>query len=132
MLTCPGIPAGDRSMNMRFAALALAALPCVWCAAHAQQYPSRPIRLVVPFPPGSAADIIARAMEPQLREKLAQPIVVDNRGGAGGNIGAELTAKSAPDGYTLLMATIGTHAINYTLYSKLPYHPVRDFTPIEL
>jgi tripartite-type tricarboxylate transporter receptor subunit TctC len=101
-------------------------------AAHAQQYPSRPVRMLIPFTAGSAADIIARAMEPQLREKLGQPLVVDNRGGAGGNIAADLTAKSAPDGYTLMMGTIGTHAINYSLYSKLPYHPVRDFTPIAL
>jgi tripartite-type tricarboxylate transporter receptor subunit TctC len=101
-------------------------------ALHAQQYPARPVRMLIPFPPGSAADIIARAVEPQLREKLAQPLVVDNRGGAGGNIAADLTAKSAPDGYTIMLATIGTHAINYSLYSKLPYHPVRDFTPIVL
>jgi tripartite-type tricarboxylate transporter receptor subunit TctC len=98
----------------------------------AQQYPSRPIRILIPFTAGSAADIIARAMEPQLREKLGQAVVIDNRGGAGGNIAADLTAKSAPDGYTLMMGTIGTHAINYSLYSKLPYHPVRDFTPIAL
>jgi tripartite-type tricarboxylate transporter receptor subunit TctC len=101
-------------------------------AAHAQQYPSRPVRMLIPFTAGSAADIIARAMEPQLRDKLGQPLVVDNRGGAGGNIAADLTAKSAPDGYTLMMGTIGTHAINYSLYSKLPYHPLRDFTPIAL
>jgi tripartite-type tricarboxylate transporter receptor subunit TctC len=98
--------------------------------AHAQQYPTRPVRMLIPFTAGSAADIIARAMEPQLREKLGQAVVIDNRGGAGGNIAAEMTAKSAPDGYTLMMGTIGTHAINYSLYSKLPYHPVRDFTPI--
>jgi tripartite-type tricarboxylate transporter receptor subunit TctC len=101
-------------------------------AAFAQHYPARPIRVLIPFTAGSAADIIARAMEPQLREKLGQAIVIDNRGGAGGNIAADLTAKSAPDGYTLMMGTIGTHAINYSLYSKLPYHPVRDFTPIAL
>ena len=98
----------------------------------AQQFPSRPVRMLIPFTAGSAADIIARAMEPQLREKLGQPVVIDNRGGAGGNIAADMTAKSAPDGYTLMMGTIGTHAINYSLYSKLPYHPVRDFTPIAL
>jgi tripartite-type tricarboxylate transporter receptor subunit TctC len=86
--------------------------------------------MIIPFTPGSAADIIARAMEPQLRDKLGQALVIDNRGGAGGNIAAEMTAKSAPDGYTLMMGTIGTHAINYSLYSKLPYHPIRDFTPI--
>jgi tripartite-type tricarboxylate transporter receptor subunit TctC len=101
-------------------------------AAHAQQYPSRPVRMLIPFTAGSAADIIARAMEPQLREKLGQAVVIDNRGGAGGNIAADMTAKSAPDGYTLMMGTIGTHAINYSLYSKLPYHPLRDFTPIAL
>jgi tripartite-type tricarboxylate transporter receptor subunit TctC len=104
------------------------------CAAHAaaQPYPARPIRMIIPFTAGSAADIIARAMEPQLREKLGQPVVIDNRGGAGGNIAAELTAKSAPDGYTLMMGTIGTQAINYSLYSKLGYHPLRDFSPVSL
>lgn len=99
-------------------------------SAIAQQYPSRPIRMLIPFTPGSAADIIARAMEPQMRERLGQAIVIDNRGGAGGNIAAELTAKAAPDGYTVMMGTIGTHAINYSLYSRLPFHPVRDFTPV--
>jgi len=106
------------------------ALACV--AAPAQQYPVRPVRVEIPFTAGSAADIIARAMEPQMREKLGQSLVIDNRGGAGGNIAAELTAKSAPDGYTIMMGTIGTHAINASLYSKLPYDPVRDFTPIAL
>ena len=106
---------------------ALAAAPV-----HAQQYPARPIRVFIPFPAGSAADIIARAMEPQLREKLGQSLVIDNRGGAGGNIAAELTAKSAPDGYTVMMGTVGTHAINYSLYSKLAFHPQRDFTPVAL
>jgi tripartite-type tricarboxylate transporter receptor subunit TctC len=104
----------------------------VSASAFSQHYPARPIRVLIPFTAGSAADIIARAMEPQLREKLGQAVVIDNRGGAGGNIAADLTAKSAPDGYTLMMGTIGTHAINYSLYSKLPYHPVRDFTPIAL
>ena len=106
---------------------ALAAAPV-----HAQQYPARPIRVFIPFTAGSAADIIARAMEPQLREKLGQSLIIDNRGGAGGNIAAELTAKSAPDGYTVMMGTVGTHAINLALYSKLPYHPQRDFTPVAL
>ena len=104
----------------------------VACAAPAQQYPARPIRVLIPFTAGSAADIIARAMEPALRDKLGQSLVIDNRGGAGGNIAAEMTAKSAPDGYTIMMATIGTHAINYSLYSKLPFHPIRDFTPVAL
>src|ERR687896_703337 len=100
--------------------------------AAAQQYPVRPVRMLIPFTPGSAADIIARAMEPQMRERLGQALVIDNRGGAGGNIAAEVTAKAAPDGHTVMMATIGTHAINHSLYSKLGFHPVRDFTPVAL
>jgi tripartite-type tricarboxylate transporter receptor subunit TctC len=102
------------------------------CAALAQQYPARPVRVLIPFTAGSAADIIARAMEPALRERLGQPLVIDNRGGAGGNIAAEMTAKATPDGHTVMMATIGTHAINYSLYSKLGFHPQRDFTPVGL
>jgi tripartite-type tricarboxylate transporter receptor subunit TctC len=117
-------------MLLRMAALLLAALSVMPLGA--QQFPSRPIRILIPFTAGSAADIIARAMEPQFRERLGQPVVIDNRGGAGGNIAADLTAKSAPDGYTLMMGTIGTHAINYSLYTKLPFHPIRDFTPIAL
>jgi tripartite-type tricarboxylate transporter receptor subunit TctC len=107
-------------------------LLCISAVAVGQQYPSRPIRVIVPFPAGSAADIIVRAMEPQMREKLGQSLVIDNRGGAGGNIAAELTAKSAADGYTIMMATIGTHAINLSLYSRLSFHPIRDFTPVAL
>jgi len=98
----------------------------------AQQYPARPVRIYIPFTAGSAADIIARALEPQMREKLGQSLIIDNRGGAGGNIAAELTAKSPADGYSVMMGTVGTHAINYSLYTKLPYHPQRDFTPIAL
>lgn len=111
------------------AALALA---LVSTSLLAQQYPTRPVRMIIPFPIGSAADIIARAMEPQLRELLGQAIVIDNRGGAGGNIAAELTAKSAPNGYTVMMGTIGTHAINHALYTRISYHPVRDFTPLAI
>ena len=99
-------------------------------AATAQTFPTRPVRILIPFTVGSAADVIARAMEPAMREKLGQALVIDNRGGAGGNIAAELTVKSPPDGYTLLMGTIGTQAINYSLYSKLPYHPLNSFTPV--
>jgi tripartite-type tricarboxylate transporter receptor subunit TctC len=118
-----------KSLLRTAAALSLVTLALTTAA---QSHPTRPIRVLIPFTAGSAADIIARAMEPQLREKLGQSLVIDNRGGAGGNIAAEMTAKSAPDGYTLMMGTIGTHAINYSLYSKLPYHPIRDFTPIAL
>ena len=109
-----------------------ASLSFVALGVAAQPYPARPIRVIIPFPIGSAADIIARAMEPALRDKLGQSLVIDNRGGAAGNIAAELCAKSAADGYTVMMGTIGTHAINYSLYAKLGYHPQRDFAPIGL
>lgn len=103
----------------------------VWAQATASPaYPTRAVRMLIPFTVGSAADIIARAMEPAMRERLGQPLVIDNRGGAGGNIAAELTAKSPPDGYTIFMGTIGTQAINYSLYSKLSYHPLNSFTLI--
>lgn len=98
----------------------------------AASYPERAVRLVVPFPPGGPTDIVARPMAQLLGDALHQSIIVDNRGGAGGSIGADLVAKAAPDGYTLLMATVGTNAINGALYSKLPYDPVKAFTPIAL
>ena len=110
----------------------LSLLVLVSLAASAQPYPARPVRVLIPFTAGSAADIIARAMEPAMRERLGQPFVIDNRGGAGGNIAAEMTARATPDGHTIMMATIGTHAINYSLYSKLSFHPQRDFTPVGL
>ena len=116
--------------EMRFALGIVLALASGVAAA--QAYPSRPVRVLIPFTAGSAADIIARAMEPAMREKLGQPWVIDNRGGAGGNIAAEITAKSTADGYTIMMATVGTHAINHSLYRKLAFHPVRDFTPVAL
>ena len=112
--------------------LMLFLLVLVSLAASAQPYPARPVRVLIPFTAGSAADIIARAMEPAMRERLGQPFVIDNRGGAGGNIAAEMTARATPDGHTIMMATIGTHAINYSLYSKLSFHPQRDFTPVGL
>ena len=100
--------------------------------AQAPAYPSKPIRLVVPFPPGGATDILAREVAQKLTEAWGQSVVVDNRPGAGGNIGAELVARAAPDGYTLLMGTVGTHAINASLYAKLPYDHVKDFAPVIL
>src|SRR3954470_2906319 len=115
---------------MRFALLGI--VFAVAATAEAQPYPNRPVRVYIPFTAGSAADIIMRAVEPQMREKLGQSIIIDNRGGAGGNIAAELTAKSPADGYSIMMATVGTHAINLALYSKLPFHPQRDFTPVAL
>lgn len=99
--------------------------------AQAQDYPTRPIRLVVPFPPGGANDIVARVVAPKLSESLGQPVVVDNRGGAAGTIGADHVAKSAPDGYTLLM-TPAPFVITQSLYSKLPYDGQKDFVPVAL
>ena len=99
------------------------------CASPSQaQYPAKPIRLVVTFPTGGAPDILARIFAE--KTTLGQAIVVDNKPGAGGNIGAEIVAKAPGDGYTLVMATVGTHAINGALYSKMPYDMVKDFTPV--
>ncbi|MGQ0522547.1 MAG: Bug family tripartite tricarboxylate transporter substrate binding protein [Betaproteobacteria bacterium] len=98
----------------------------------AQQYPTRPIRLIVPFAAGGPMDIMSRALGERLTSSLGQQVVVDNRGGAGGSIGTEIVARSAADGYTLLTGHIGTHAINVSLYPKLGYDPVKDFTPVSL
>jgi tripartite-type tricarboxylate transporter receptor subunit TctC len=106
---------------------ALLALPVA-----AQSFPGKPIRLVVPFPPGGPTDIVARPFAQMLGDLLGQQVVVDNRGGAGGSIGADNIAKSPPDGYSLLMGTVGTHAINPSLYRKLAYDASKDFTPLGL
>ena len=106
-----------------------AALCATWAgAATAQNYPNKPIRLVVTFPPGGAPDILARLFAD--RAQLGQPFIIDNKAGAGGNIGAEFVAKAPADGYTIVMGTVGTHSINGALYSKMPYDMVRDFTPV--
>ncbi|HKE38923.1 MAG TPA: tripartite tricarboxylate transporter substrate binding protein [Casimicrobiaceae bacterium] len=98
----------------------------------AEPYPVKAIRLIVPFPPGGPLDVVARSVGQKLSEAWAQPVVVDNRPGAGGNIGADLVAKSAPDGYTILEGALSTHAVNVSLYGKLPYDPIKDFVPITL
>ncbi|HEY3179414.1 MAG TPA: tripartite tricarboxylate transporter substrate binding protein [Casimicrobiaceae bacterium] len=116
-------------------ARSLAAALLVVSAPHAlaqAAYPTKPVRLVVPFPAGGTTDLLARAAAQKLSEAWGQQVIVDNRPGAAGNIGAELVAKSAPDGYTLLMGTVGTHAINASLYAKMPYDHVKDFTPVIL
>lgn len=121
--------------NFRLAALcagfALGALPLA--AAHAAEsraYPTKPIRLVLPFPPGGGVDTVARIMAPKLTEKLGQPVIIDNRPGAAGNISAELVAKAAPDGYTLLVGFSTVMTVNKSLYPNVPFDPVRDFEPI--
>ncbi|MBL8328052.1 MAG: tripartite tricarboxylate transporter substrate binding protein [Rubrivivax sp.] len=95
-------------------------------------WPGKPVRIVVPFAAGGTTDILARAMAPELQKALGQPFVIDNKAGAGGNLGATEVAKAAADGYTLLMGTVGTHAINAALYPKLPFDHVKDFAPITL
>ena len=110
-----------------------ASLLCVLAtAALAQGYPNKPIRMIVPFPPAGSTDLSARAVAGKLQERLGQPIVIENRPGAGGNIGADVAAKSPSDGYTLFVGTVGTNAINAGLYSKLPYDHLRDFAPVIL
>jgi tripartite-type tricarboxylate transporter receptor subunit TctC len=98
--------------------------------AFAQSYPSKPIRLVVPFPPAGATDILSRELARQLSERLKQQVIVDNRPGAGGTLGSDIVAKSAPDGYTIQMATSSTHSIGPSLNPKIPYNPQSDFTPV--
>ena len=98
--------------------------------AQAQAWPSKPVRIVVPFAAGGTTDILARAIAPELTRVFGQSFYVDNKAGAGGNLGAEIVAKSPGDGYTLLMGTVGTHGINRALYARLPYDPIKDFVPI--
>jgi tripartite-type tricarboxylate transporter receptor subunit TctC len=113
-------------------AVALMALSPV----QAQTWPAKAVRIVVPFPPGGTTDIVARSLGVELQRMWQHPVVIENRPGAGGNIGADLVAKSAPDGYTLLMGTVGTHAINAALFAqsgtKMPFDPAKDFVPITL
>jgi tripartite-type tricarboxylate transporter receptor subunit TctC len=123
-------PASPRRREM-LAAAAASLLPLSSFAADGA-WPNKPVRIVVPFAPSGTTDILARAMAPELGQALAQPFVIDNRPGAGGNVGADMVAKAAPDGYTLLMGTVGTHGINQSLYPKLPFDPIRDFAPITL
>jgi tripartite-type tricarboxylate transporter receptor subunit TctC len=107
-------------------------LSCVAAVAFAQAYPAKPVRIVVPFPPAGAADLLTRALGKKLSDTWGQPVIADNRPGAGGNIGAEATAKSAPDGYTLLMGAVTTHAVSMSLYAKLGYDLEKDLAPVSL
>ena len=112
-----------------FAGVALGAVATI---ASAQAWPSKPIKWIVPFAPGGTTDILARTVAEKLAVALGVPVVVENKPGAGGGVGAEFTAKSAPDGYTIMGGTISTHAINASLYKDLPYDPVKDFVPITM
>ena len=120
------------SRRLALSALAVAAATCAapGLAVAADAYPSKTITIVVPFSAGGTTDILARIVGKSLGEELKQPVVIDNRAGAGGNIGAQMAARAKPDGYTLFMGTVGTHAINETLYKKLPYKPLCDFAPL--
>lgn len=126
----------SRRTSRRTSLLALAAVVTGlgWSGSATAQagWPAKPVRIVVPFAAGGTTDLLARALSPELGKAFGQNFLVDNRGGAGGNIGADLVAKSPGDGYTLLMGTVGTHGINKSLYASLPYDPQKDFTPITL
>jgi tripartite-type tricarboxylate transporter receptor subunit TctC len=121
---------------MKRFSVALACCLAVALGAHGQTpapaWPSKPIRFVVPYPPGGPLDSVARALAEKLRESLGQPMIVENKPGAGGNIGADLVAKSPADGYSIVMGAVATHAINPSLYPKMPYDAVKDFAPVSL
>ncbi|MBS0338732.1 MAG: tripartite tricarboxylate transporter substrate binding protein [Proteobacteria bacterium] len=119
-------------MNIPFRSFVAAMLAGLSVAANAQPFPSRAVHVIVPFPPGGAADLLTRALGKKLSESLGQSVVADNRPGAGGNIGAEATAKSPADGYTLLMGAVTTHAVSMSLYSKLGYDLEKDLAPVSL
>jgi len=123
-----------RASVLRLLAAALLAISSV--TAQGQSWPSKPVRIVVPFPPGGTTDIVARSLGAELQKMWQQSVVIENRPGAGGNIGSDLVAKSPNDGYTLLMGTVGTHAINTALFAqsgnKMPFDAVKDFVPITL
>ena len=129
----PRINISRRRSVATVAAVTLACTFAVLASAHAQGvWPTKPVRIVVPFAPGGTTDILARALVPDLSRAFGQRFIVDNRAGAGGNVGAEIVARAPGDGYTLLMGTVGTHGINRALYAKLPYDPIKDFAPVTL
>jgi len=121
-------------MNLRtkLAAAFAAAISICAAGAAAQSWPAKPVRLMVPFPPGGSTDIVARIVAQKLSERLGQSFVIENRGGAGGTIGTAVIAKSAPDGYSLTVASTSTHVVAPSVYAKLDYDPVKDFAPVSL
>jgi len=124
------------SSALRRAGLVIAALGAWLLAASPAisqgTWPDKPVRIVVPFPPGGTTDFLARALAPELIKAFGQQFIVENHSGAGGNVGTEIVARAPNDGYTLVMGTVGTHGINRALYRKLPYDPIKDFAPITL
>ncbi|MFZ5693693.1 MAG: Bug family tripartite tricarboxylate transporter substrate binding protein [Pseudomonadota bacterium] len=120
------------SIIVRAACAGLAALLSMTAFAAAQSYPNRPIKWIVSFPPGGSTDVVARAMQPSLEKRLGQPVVIENRGGAGGNLGTDAVAKSAPDGYTIGFSAAGALTVNPSLMEKMPYNVEKDLTPITL
>ena len=112
--------------------LLIIAAASVVSPALAETWPTRPIRFIVPFAPGGGGDVVGRIIGQRLGEQLGKPLIIDNRGGAGGTLGCELAAKAAPDGYTLLLGNVGPIAVGPALYPKLPYDPVRDFAPVTM
>src|SRR5688572_13176851 len=125
-------PASMSRVRRVTAALCCSFVSFAALAQSSTDYPNRPVRWIVPFAPSGPTDLMSRAVAEKLTQRLGQQFVVDNRAGAGGNIGAEVVAKSAPDGYTLMIGHVGTHAVNAALYSKIGFDPVKDFTPISL
>lgn len=129
-MAATGLPGDDVFTSRRvfigstLGSLALAGLPSI---ARAADFPTRPIRMIVPFGPGTTTDNVTRVVAAAMGRSLNQTLVVDNRSGGGGTIGTDMTAKAPADGYTLVMGTVGTHAINKSLFRKLTYDPVRDF-----
>jgi len=117
---------------MKRTALLIACLFAATTFVHAQNYPLRPLRMIVPTAPGGGTDFTGRLVAAKLSESLGQQVVVENRGGGGGSVGADNAAKSTPDGYTLLLGSIATHAVNPALYKKLPYDHLKDFAPVSL
>ncbi|MBA4263500.1 MAG: hypothetical protein C0453_00335 [Comamonadaceae bacterium] len=113
-----------------FRSIAAALLSALTLQVSAQNFPSRPVTIVVPFPAGGALDTVARALAEEMRKTLGQPVVVDNKAGAGGTVGSSQVARATPDGYTILLGSVATHAIAAGLYSQLPYDPLKDFMPI--
>jgi len=122
----------DASSRARLFALSAVLLASALPTARAQDYPSQTLKIVVPFTPGGGVDVVARIVAPKLAEELAQTVIIENRGGAGGMLGAAAVAQSPPDGYTFLLGTGSTHGTNSSVYAKISYDPVRDFVPVVL